>query len=310
MAAAAARERPRHARSDAAPRAAGAARSPATSSGTRRWGSRGRWRSCGGPDSTPRRSTSRSSPSPPRARRRRTSSSSRCPMHTALRLGVQAAERVRAANPRAHVCFHGLYAWLNAEALLDGAGGLDRRRRVRGGAGRSRARARRRGARRTACPASAPARHAPLRVRDAALLPRPRPHDAPAAGPLRGIPARRRLPTPPRTSRRAAAACTCAGTARWCRSTAGGSSWCRAETVLADIRAQVAAGARHVTFGDPDFLNGPGPRARRRPAPARGVAVADLRLHGQGRAPAEAPRGCCRSSPPSAARSWSPRSSR
>ena len=31
-----------------------------------------------------------------------------------------------------------------------------------------------------------------------------------------------------------------------------------ADVVLADIRAQVAAGARHVTFGDPDFLNGPG----------------------------------------------------
>jgi radical SAM superfamily enzyme YgiQ (UPF0313 family) len=30
------------------------------------------------------------------------------------------------------------------------------------------------------------------------------------------------------------------------------------EIVLADVRAQVAAGARHLTFGDPDFLNGPG----------------------------------------------------
>ena len=29
------------------------------------------------------------------------------------------------------------------------------------------------------------------------------------------------------------------------------------EIVLADIRQQVEAGARHVTFGDPDFLNGP-----------------------------------------------------
>ena len=28
-------------------------------------------------------------------------------------------------------------------------------------------------------------------------------------------------------------------------------------TVLADIRQQVQAGARHITFGDPDFLNGP-----------------------------------------------------
>lgn len=30
-----------------------------------------------------------------------------------------------------------------------------------------------------------------------------------------------------------------------------------AEVVLADVRAQVAAGARHITFGDADFLNGP-----------------------------------------------------
>ncbi len=30
------------------------------------------------------------------------------------------------------------------------------------------------------------------------------------------------------------------------------------EIVLEDVRRQVAAGARHITFGDPDFLNGPG----------------------------------------------------
>jgi radical SAM superfamily enzyme YgiQ (UPF0313 family) len=30
------------------------------------------------------------------------------------------------------------------------------------------------------------------------------------------------------------------------------------EVVLEDIRRQVAAGAEHITFGDPDFLNGPG----------------------------------------------------
>jgi hypothetical protein len=29
------------------------------------------------------------------------------------------------------------------------------------------------------------------------------------------------------------------------------------ETVLADVRQQIEAGAAHVTFGDPDFLNGP-----------------------------------------------------
>ncbi len=31
----------------------------------------------------------------------------------------------------------------------------------------------------------------------------------------------------------------------------------QAEAVLGDIRAQVSAGAQHITFGDPDFLNGP-----------------------------------------------------
>lgn len=30
------------------------------------------------------------------------------------------------------------------------------------------------------------------------------------------------------------------------------------DVVLADIRQQIEAGARHITFGDPDFLNGPG----------------------------------------------------
>jgi radical SAM superfamily enzyme YgiQ (UPF0313 family) len=30
------------------------------------------------------------------------------------------------------------------------------------------------------------------------------------------------------------------------------------EVVMADVRQQVAAGAQHITFGDPDFLNGPG----------------------------------------------------
>ena len=41
------------------------------------------------------------------------------PMHTALRLGVQAAHRVRSINPDCHICFYGLYASLNAEYLLD-----------------------------------------------------------------------------------------------------------------------------------------------------------------------------------------------
>src|SRR5688572_24448851 len=41
------------------------------------------------------------------------------PMHTALRLGVRVAERVREINPTATVCFYGLYAALNADYLLE-----------------------------------------------------------------------------------------------------------------------------------------------------------------------------------------------
>ena len=40
------------------------------------------------------------------------------PMHTALRLGVAVAERIRAVNPAAHLCLYGHYAHLNAEYLL------------------------------------------------------------------------------------------------------------------------------------------------------------------------------------------------
>jgi len=41
------------------------------------------------------------------------------PMHTALSLGCQVAERIRHTNPNTHICFYGLYASLNAEFLLD-----------------------------------------------------------------------------------------------------------------------------------------------------------------------------------------------
>jgi radical SAM superfamily enzyme YgiQ (UPF0313 family) len=45
------------------------------------------------------------------------------PMHTALRLGVRMVERIRALNPACHICCYGLYATLNAEYLL--AHGVD-----------------------------------------------------------------------------------------------------------------------------------------------------------------------------------------
>ncbi|MFY9618547.1 MAG: CUAEP/CCAEP-tail radical SAM protein [Pyrinomonadaceae bacterium] len=41
------------------------------------------------------------------------------PMHTALRLGVRAAKRIRTINPNCHICFYGLYASLNSKFLLE-----------------------------------------------------------------------------------------------------------------------------------------------------------------------------------------------
>jgi radical SAM superfamily enzyme YgiQ (UPF0313 family) len=43
------------------------------------------------------------------------------PMHTALRLGQQIAQRVRSINPSAHICLYGHYALLNADYLLQGS---------------------------------------------------------------------------------------------------------------------------------------------------------------------------------------------
>ena len=71
-----------------------------------------------------------------------------------------------------------------------------------------------------------------------------------------------RAPASRATRRPAAAASTGAVTARSCRSTTAASASSTRDVVLADIRAQVAAGAQHITFGDPDFFNGIG-HARR-----------------------------------------------
>jgi radical SAM superfamily enzyme YgiQ (UPF0313 family) len=178
------------------------------------------------------------------------------PMHTALRLGIRAAERVRAANPRAHVCFHGLYAWLNAEALLEGAADSI---------------------------AAGECEEALVDLVRALAAGRP-PDGVPGistraspATPLRArlsfpVPDRTTLPPPARYAGYhhdgATSAAAYVEASRGCRHVCrhcpvvpvyGGRFFVvPPETVMADIRAQVAAGARHVTFGDPDFLNGPG----------------------------------------------------
>jgi radical SAM superfamily enzyme YgiQ (UPF0313 family) len=208
------------------------------------------------------------------------------PMHTALRLGVRAAQDVRALNPDAHICFYGLYAWLNADYLLATcadsvlAGEVEEElaRWVAGGEWR--------GAR-----AESASSDADVPVQPGAS------EDAPSAGDRRRVASstqrpttndqrpspiltRLALPTPDRTGLPPLdryARYTDGGVARLAgtvEASRGCLHTCRhcpvvpvyggrffvvpAETVLADVRQQVAAGAEHITFGDPDFLNGPG----------------------------------------------------
>src|SRR5881296_1609035 len=164
------------------------------------------------------------------------------PMHTALRLGVAAAARVRAANPDAHICFYGHYAALNGEYLTSHghadsvlAGELEdalvalARRRADPGPRVSLAR----------LDFPVPARAALPALKKYAHL------DREGASHLVGYVEAsrgckhgcRHCPIPPVYGRRFFVV--------------------PREVVLADVRQQVAAGAAHVTFGDPDFLNGP-----------------------------------------------------
>ena len=169
-------------------------------------------------------------------------------MHTATRLAVAAIERVRTLNPRAHLCCYGLYAPMNepylrelgVQTVLGGEfeqGLRDLAGRLPDGAG------------------------------------------GPQREPLISL-ARQKFLVPDRSG--------LPGFGRYARLLTGGerklvgyteasrgcSHLCRhcpivpvyngtfrvveRAVVLEDIRRQVTAGAEHITFGDPDFFNGPG----------------------------------------------------
>jgi len=200
------------------------------------------------------------------------------PMHTALRLGAIAAKRIRALNPTAHICVYGLYAALNADELLDAcadsvlAGELEDQlvelvRNVEAagsatagsGAGAGVLGSPRQKVARTPAPAPDPAVADPARARST-LTKLNFPVPARSA-----LPALKKYAHVERNGRRDLAAYVEAsrGCKHLCRHCPippvyGGRFFVvPVETVLADVRQQVAAGAAHVTFGDPDFLNGP-----------------------------------------------------
>ena len=175
------------------------------------------------------------------------------PMHTALRLGTQIARRVRRANPRAAICFYGLYAWLNADHLLREHGDF-----VIGGE----------------------YERPLLDLVEALDRGGPTPASVGVVG-RSAIPSLARIdfPLPERSDlppMRSYAHLLIDGvavpagyteTSRGCHHTClhcpvvpvyrGRFFAIPREVVLEDIRHQVRGGAGHITFGDPDFLNGP-----------------------------------------------------
>lgn len=179
------------------------------------------------------------------------------PMHTALRLGVEAARQVRAMNRGAHICFYGLYAWLNRDYLLKGAADSV----IAGeheGVFVELAQALARGESGAAV-AGVTTRH-----KSAAPTLSRRPLPVPVREGLPGLDAYARYEDEDGRLHLAGyveASRGCLHTCRHCPVVPvyGGRFFVvPVETVLGDVRQQVAAGARHITFGDPDFLNGPG----------------------------------------------------
>ncbi len=176
------------------------------------------------------------------------------PMHTALRLGVRVAEEIRRLNTDCHICFYGLYAQLNSDYLLrtaadsvisgefeealthlieaiDSGAAID----VDGVTTRNRL--------------SKPVlRRLDFAAPDRSLLV-PLEHYAKLE-----IDGEERLAGYVEASRGCLHHCThCPIPPVY----EGRFFTVPRETVLEDIRNLVASGARHITFGDPDFLNGP-----------------------------------------------------
>jgi len=169
------------------------------------------------------------------------------PMHTATRLFPRLLEKVRQQNPRAHLCAYGLYAPLN-EALLRRAGvqtvlggefeqGLtDLAARLSSG--------------------DATGQREPLvsLERQQFLAP-----DRAGLPPL-GAYAHLMTADGLRTAGYTEASRGCKHVCRHCPVVPvynGRFRIVQPEVVLEDVRRQVAMGARHITFGDPDFFNGP-----------------------------------------------------
>ncbi|HEV2313687.1 MAG TPA: CUAEP/CCAEP-tail radical SAM protein [Candidatus Acidoferrales bacterium] len=172
------------------------------------------------------------------------------PMHTAARLAVELLKTIRKLNPDAHVCFYGLYApmnelWLRAlgvQTILGGEfeqGLTDLARRIAVGHG------------------------ADVQSEPVISLARQK-FAVPDRTGLVALDQYARLALPDGEKRTVGYTEASRGCKHLCRHCPivpiykGVFRVVDRDIVLADIRQQVAAGAQHITFGDPDFFNGIG----------------------------------------------------
>ena len=170
------------------------------------------------------------------------------PMHTATRLAIAAIEKVRMLNPGAHLCCYGLYAPMN-EPYLGELGvrtilGGEFEQGLRDLAGR------------LPDGASGPQREPLISLARQKFL-TPDRSGLPALGQYARllIGGERKLVGYTEASR------GCSHLCRHCPIVPVYNGTFRVVNrgvVLEDIRRQVEAGAEHITFGDPDFFNGPG----------------------------------------------------
>jgi radical SAM superfamily enzyme YgiQ (UPF0313 family) len=176
------------------------------------------------------------------------------PMHTALRLGLRVAMEIRRLNPDCHICFYGLYASLNSDYLLSAVadsviGGEFEEALVQ--------------------LLAAVQSDASIDLKDVSTRSRA---SQPVLARLNFAKPDRRALAPLEHYAKleyngeqllvgyveASRGCLHHCTHCPIPSVYSGRFFVTPEDiVLEDIRGLVAAGARHITFGDPDFLNGP-----------------------------------------------------
>ncbi len=184
------------------------------------------------------------------------------PMHTATRLATAFLPRVRALNPAAHICCYGLYAPVN-EPLLRRLGadtviGGEFEDSLRSLALRLADEAARAAAGQPAGPLEPDGRQALPLISLARLD-----FQVPDRAGMPGLDSYAYLSMPDGERRVVGYTEATRGCKHLCRHCpivpvyGGHFRVVQKPVVLADIDTQVAAGAQHITFGDPDFFNGP-----------------------------------------------------